>query len=137
MPRDSGGGGGGGSGRAPSRNVLGGRLEDCSIRPMTGFFRNGCCDTGTADIGSHTVCAVMTAEFLAFSKSRGNDLSTPLPEAGFPGLKPGDRWCLCAPRWQEALEAGQAPRVVLRATHEGALRYCALADLKRYAVDLV
>ena len=103
---------------------------------MSGFFRDGCCDTGPEDVGSHTVCAVMTAAFLAFSKSRGNDLSTPMPEFGFPGLKPGDRWCLCAPRWQEALESGQAPRVVLRATHEDALSYCSLADLKRFAVDL-
>jgi uncharacterized protein (DUF2237 family) len=135
MPRDGNGNGGGG-GRAPSRNVLGERLENCSIKPMTGFFRNGCCDTGRADVGSHTVCVVATAEFLDFSKSRGNDLSTPMPEYGFAGLKPGDRWCLCAPRWQEALDAGQAPRVVLRATHEGALDYCELADLKRLAVDL-
>jgi uncharacterized protein len=133
MPRDQ----AGGSGRRPSRNVLGERLESCSIQPVTGFFRNGCCDTSAEDRGSHTVCAVMTAEFLAFSKARGNDLSTPVPEFGFSGLKPGDRWCLCAPRWQEALEAGQAPRVALRATHEGALDYCALEDLKRYAVDLV
>jgi uncharacterized protein (DUF2237 family) len=103
---------------------------------MTGFFRDGCCNTGREDIGSHTVCVVMTAAFLEFSKARGNDLSTPMPEFGFPGLKPDDRWCLCAPRWQEALEAGQAPRVVLRATHEGALSYCSLADLKRFAVDL-
>lgn len=102
---------------------------------MTGFFRNGCCDTSAEDVGSHTVCAVMTAEFLKFSKSRGNDLSTPMPDFGFPGLKAGDRWCLCAPRWQEALEAGHAPRVVLRATHEGALRFCALPDLKGHAVD--
>jgi len=122
--------------RATPRNVLGDRLEICSISPMTGFFRDGCCDTSREDIGSHTVCAVMTAAFLEFSKSRGNDLSTPMPELGFAGLKPGDRWCLCAPRWQEAFEAGQAPRVVLRATHEGALAYCALADLKRFAVDL-
>jgi uncharacterized protein len=92
--------------------------------------------TGQEDIGIHTVCAVMTAEFLAFSKSRGNDLSTPVPEFGFPGLKPGDRWCLCASRWREAFEANNAPRVVLRATHESALTYCALADLKRLAVDL-
>ena len=133
MPRGDGRPGGG---RRPSRNVLGGPLETCSIRPMTGFFRNGCCDTGAEDRGSHTVCVVMTAEFLAFSKARGNDLSTPMPQWGFPGLKPGDRWCLCAPRWQEALAAKQAPRVVLRATHEGALEYCTLADLKRYAVDL-
>jgi uncharacterized protein (DUF2237 family) len=126
---------GGGRPNTP-RNVLGDRLEVCSINPMTGFFRDGCCDTEQEDVGSHTVCAVMTAAFLAFSKSCGNDLSTPVPEFGFRGLKPGDRWCLCAPRWQEALEAGQAPRVVLRATHEGALDYCTLADLKRFAVDL-
>jgi hypothetical protein len=116
--------------------VLGGPLAICSIDPMTGFFRNGCCDTSPEDVGSHTVCAVMTAEFLAFSKRSGNDLSTPRPEFGFTGLKPGDRWCLCAPRWQEALEAGAAPRVVLRATAEGALRHCALVDLTRFAVDL-
>ena len=132
MPLDAGYGGR----RRPSRNVLGGTLENCSLKPMTGFFRNGCCDTGAEDVGSHTVCIVATAEFLAFSKSRGNDLSTPMPEFGFAGLVPGDRWCLCAPRWQEALEAESAPRVVLRATHEGALDYCALADLKRYAIDL-
>jgi uncharacterized protein (DUF2237 family) len=120
----------------PARNVLGEALEICSIKPMTGFYRDGCCSTGAEDVGSHTVCAVMTADFLEFSKSHGNDLSTPMPELGFPGLKPGDRWCLCAPRWQEALEANRAPRVVLRATHEGALTYCALADLKRLAVDL-
>jgi uncharacterized protein len=133
MPKDGGRGRGGGG---PARNVLGGTLENCSIKPMTGFYRNGCCDTGPEDGGSHTVCVVMTAEFLAFSKSHGNDLSTPLPAFGFPGLKPDDRWCLCAPRWQEALDAGQAPRVVLRATHEGALAFCKLADLKRLAVDL-
>jgi uncharacterized protein (DUF2237 family) len=103
---------------------------------MTGFFRNGCCDTGPEDVGSHTVCTVVTDEFLGFSKSQGNDLSTPMPDFGFPGLKAGDRWCLCAPRWQEALEAGYAPRVVLRATHEDALSYCSLADLKRHALDL-
>src|SRR5205085_713356 len=131
---DSGNGGGWRSKRA--RNVLGDRLELCSLSPMTGFFRDGCCNTGEEDFGSHTVCAVMTATFLEFSKSRGNDLSTPIPQFGFPGLKPGDRWCLCAARWQEALEAGQAPRVVLRATHEGALGHCALTDLKRFAVDL-
>jgi uncharacterized protein len=120
----------------PTRNVLGEPVEICSLKPMTGFLRDGCCNTAPEDVGSHTVCAVMTAEFLEFSKSRGNDLSTPVPEFGFPGLKPGDRWCLCAPRWQEALEAKRAPRVVLRATHEGALTYCSLADLKRLAVDL-
>ena len=125
-----------GSGRGAPRNVLGEPLDFCSITPMTGFYRDGCCNTGQEDIGSHTVCAVMTAAFLNFSKSRGNDLSTPVPELGFPGLKPGDRWCLCASRWQEAFEAGQAPRVVLRATHNAALAHCSLADLKRHAVDL-
>ena len=134
MLRDDSGNGAGR--RNTPRNVLGDRLELCSLNPMTGFFRDGCCDTGREDVGSHTICAVMTAAFLAFSKSSGNDLSTPVPEFGFRGLKPGDRWCLCAPRWQEALEAGQAPRVVLRATHEGALGHCSLADLKRFAVDL-
>jgi uncharacterized protein (DUF2237 family) len=122
--------------RTSPRNVLGEPLAVCSIEPMTGFYRDGCCNTGREDIGSHTVCAVMTAAFLEFSKSRGNDLSTPVPDFGFPGLKPGDRWCLCAPRWQEAFEANHAPRVILRATHEGALSYCSLADLKRFAVDL-
>jgi uncharacterized protein (DUF2237 family) len=134
MLRDDAGKGGGG--RKEPKNVLGDRLEICSLNPMTGFFRDGCCDTSREDIGSHTVCAVMTKDFLEFSKSSGNDLSTPMPEFGFPGLKPGDRWCLCAPRWQEALQAGRAPRAVLRATHEGALSYCSLADLKRFAVDL-
>ena len=126
----------GGGRRVSPRNVLGESLEICSITPMTGFYRDGCCNTGREDVGSHTVCTVMTSEFLEFSKARGNDLSTPLLEFGFPGLKPGDRWCLCTPRWQEAFEANQAPRVVLRATHEGALTYCSLADLKRFAIDL-
>jgi len=130
---DTGTPGGKGPGSQPSRNVLGQTLVPCSTAPMTGFFRNGCCDTSAQDVGSHTVCAVMTADFLAFSRAAGNDLSTPHPEFGFPGLKPGDRWCLCAPRWQEALEAGRAPLVVLAATHEGALRYCDLADLQRFA----
>ena len=123
-------------GRAPSRNVFGAPLETCSAKPLTGFYRNGCCDTGPEDSGSHTVCVVMTDEFLRFSKSRGNDLSTPAPQFGFAGLKAGDRWCLCAPRWQEAFEANCAPRVVLRASHEGALEYCKLVDLKRHAIDL-
>ena len=113
MLRDDSGDGAGR--RNTPRNVLGDRLELCSINPMTGFFRDGCCDTGREDVGRHTVCAVMTAAFLAFSKSSGNDLSTPVPEFGFRGLKPGDRWCLCAPRWQEALEAGRAsPRGLAR-----------------------
>jgi uncharacterized protein len=98
--------GGGGRGRA-GRNVLGGPLALCSDRPKTGFYRDGCCNTGKEDVGSHTVCVVMTAEFLAFSKAQGNDLSTPMPEFEFPGLRPGDRWCLCAPRWQEAFAAGR------------------------------
>ena len=130
MPLDASGGGG----RA-ARNVLGGALEPCSYAPLTGFFRNGCCNTGPEDVGSHTVCVELTAGFLAFSKAGGNDLSTPLPEYGFSGLNPGDRWCLCAPRWQEALAAGRAPRVVLRATAMEALAYCTLADLTRHAVD--
>src|SRR6476620_5143011 len=117
-------------------NVLGEKLQSCCTSPLTGFYRDGKCNTGGGDFGAHVVCAQMTAEFLSFTKSQGNDLSTPVPAFNFPGLKPGDRWCLCAPRWQEALEAGQAPRVALRATHEGALSYCSLADLKRFAVDL-
>jgi uncharacterized protein len=125
-----------GRGPRPSRNVFGGTLETCSLKPMTGFFRNGCCDTSAEDMGSHTVCVVVTAAFLEFSRERGNDLSTPAPDFGFAGLKPGDRWCLCAPRWQEAFEAAQAPHVVLRATHEGALEFCSLADLKSHAIDL-
>src|SRR5580698_7194044 len=124
------------NGRAPSINVLGGPLQPCSVAPLTGFYRDGCCNTGREDVGLHTVCVVMTAEFLAFSKGRGNDLSTPMPDYGFAGLKPGDRWCLCAPRWQEALEAEAAPKVVLRATAEGALQHCSLADLVRFAIDL-
>ena len=128
--------GGKGRGQQPPRNVFGGTLESCSVAPMTGFFRDGCCNTSPQDVGSHTVCVVMTEEFLKFSKSRGNDLSTPRPEFGFAGLKEGDRWCLCAPRWQEAFLAEQAPRVVLRATHEGALAFCDLNDLKRHAIDL-
>jgi uncharacterized protein (DUF2237 family) len=116
-------------------NVLGGELVPCSLAPRTGFYRNGCCETGPEDVGLHTVCAVMTAEFLAFSKAAGNDLSTPVPEYGFPGLKPGDRWCLCAPRWKEALDAGAAPRVVLEATHEETLAITPLGVLKDYAAD--
>jgi uncharacterized protein len=120
-------------GRAPALNVLGGRLESCSMTPLTGFFRNGCCNTGPEDHGSHTVCAVLTAPFLAFSAAQGNDLSTPRPEYGFPGLQPGDRWCLCAPRWQEAFLAGCAPLVALAATEASALLYCRLADLQDHA----
>ena len=118
-----------------ARNVLGGELIPCSMKPVTGFFRNGCCETGPDDLGLHTVCAVMTREFLAFSKAAGNDLSTPLPQYGFPGLKPGDRWCLCAPRWKEALDAGMAPQVVLESTHEETLAIVPLGVLKDYAVQ--
>jgi uncharacterized protein (DUF2237 family) len=125
----------GGFNRPPALNVLGGPLQSCSLAPLTGYFRNGCCDTAPDDFGSHTICAVMTADFLAFSQQAGNDLSTPRPEFGFPALRPGDRWCLCAPRWQEALNAGAAPAVVLAATHQGALDHCALDDLRRFAVE--
>lgn len=118
------------------RNVLGEPLQPCSQDPLTGFFRTGYCVTGPDDVGRHIICCEMTAEFLAFSKSRGNDLSTPRPEMAFPGLKPGNRWCLVAPRWVEALQAGIAPRVVLLATHEAALRYTDLKTLKAYALDL-
>ncbi len=117
-------------------NVLGEPLVPCAFEPMTGFFRDGCCRTSEEDVGSHTVCVELTAEFLAFSRDSGNDLSTPHPEYGFPGLKPGDRWCLCAPRWQEAFEAGAAPRVFLLGTHIGALEYADFAALKAHARDL-
>jgi uncharacterized protein len=128
---------GGPPGRNPPLNVLGGPLAPCSLgEPVTGFYRDGDCATGPDDLGRHVVCARVTAEFLTFSKKRGNDLSTPVPEFGFPGLKPGDRWCLCAARWKEALEAGAAPRVVLAATHQKALEIVKLDDLKRHAIDL-
>jgi uncharacterized protein len=120
---------------ADARNVLGEELVPCSLDPVTGFFRNGCCETGPHDVGMHTVCAVMTAEFLSYSKSVGNDLSTPRPDLGFDGLKPGDRWCLCAPRWKEALDAGAAPQVVLNATHEETLAIVPLGILKDHAVQ--
>jgi uncharacterized protein (DUF2237 family) len=120
----------------PDLNVFGEPLEPCSTRPMTGFFRDGCCATGPEDVGRHVVCAEMTAEFLAFSKSRGNDLSTPQPDFNFPGLKPGDRWCMVAARWVEAFDAGVAPKIVLRATHRAVLRYADLATLKKFALDL-
>ena len=120
---------------ADAKNVLGQELVPCSLDPVTGFFRNGCCETGPHDLGLHTVCAVMTAEFLAYSKMIGNDLSTPMPEYGFAGLKPGDRWWLCAPRWKEALDAGAAPQVVLEATHEETLAIVTLGVLKDHAVE--
>lgn len=117
------------------KNVLGGPLQPCSEKPKTGFYRDGCCNTGDDDAGVHVVCTEVTAEFLAFSRSRGNDLSTAMPEYGFPGLKPGDRWCLCALRWVEALEAGVAPHLVLAATHADMLNYAPLAELKKHALD--
>ena len=119
-----------------ARNVLGDKLQSCSEAPVTGFYRDGCCNTGPDDLGLHTVCALMTREFLEFSRARGNDLSTPMPQMGFPGLKPGDRWCLCAARWREALDAGMAPWVFLRSTHEATLEVVSLEDLKKYALDL-
>jgi uncharacterized protein (DUF2237 family) len=123
-------------GEIPVRNVLGGPLAVCCMSPMTGFYRTGSCETGPQDLGTHVVCAQVTEAFLAFSRARGNDLTTPVPAFGFPGLQPGDRWCLCAARWQEALEAGVAPPVVLAATHEHALAFVSLDDLKRHALDL-
>ncbi|MEQ5816001.1 DUF2237 domain-containing protein [Marinobacter sp. NFXS11] len=119
-----------------SINVLGEKLETCGKDPITGFYRDGCCNVGPDDFGLHAVCAVVTDEFLEFSKAQGNDLSTPRPEFGFEGLKAGDSWCLCAARWQEAFEAGSAPRVRLRATHRAALEKCALDDLKTHGADL-
>lgn len=119
------------------KNVFGGELETCCAKPMTGFYRDGCCRTGTDDSGLHVICAEMTEEFLDFSKSRGNDLTVPNPEFEFPGLKPGDRWCLCALRWKEALEAGVAPPVALVSTHESALKVVPIKDLKKYAIDLI
>ena len=117
-------------------NVLGEPLQSCCTDPMTGFYRSGSCETGPQDFGAHVVCAEVNAEFLAFSKSRGNDLSTPQPDFGFPGLKPGDRWCLCAARWVEAQEAGMAPPVKLTATHERVLEFISFEVLKQHALDL-
>jgi hypothetical protein len=119
-----------------SVNVFGEEIQSCNERPMTGFFRDGCCNTSDADTGSHTVCVEVTREFLEFSRFRGNDLSTPQPEFHFPGLKPGDRWCLCAARWLEAQQSGMAPRVVLKGTHERALEVVPFDLLKKFAVDL-
>jgi uncharacterized protein (DUF2237 family) len=118
------------------RNVLGERLAECCTKPMTGFYRNGSCETGPEDFGLHTVCARLDAEFLAFSRAVGNDLSTPRPEFGFPGVNPGDCWCLCAARWLEAFDAGKAPKVRLTATHEATLEIVPLEILKRFAIDL-
>jgi len=118
------------------RNVLNEPLEQCSLRPLTGFTRSGSCETGAQDSGVHTVCVRVTQAFLEFSRARGNDLTTPVPESGFPGLTHGDQWCVCAARWQEALEAGCAPHVLLRATHARTLEIVTLADLKAHAIDL-
>ncbi|MEK6245602.1 MAG: DUF2237 domain-containing protein [Pseudomonadota bacterium] len=117
-------------------NVVGQPLQPCALDPLTGFYRDGCCNTGYDDPGMHVVCVRVTREFLAFSKKRGNDLTTPHPQAGFPGLRPGDQWCLCAGRWKEALDAGVAPPVVLAATHEETLAMLPLTELKRHAIDL-
>ena len=118
------------------KNVLGGNLSPCSISPRTGFYRDGCCNTGPEDLGLHVVCAEVTAEFLRFARSRGNDLITPVPESGFSGLKPGDRWCVCAATWREAFEAGVASPVVLAATNEETLAVIPLDALKQHALDL-
>lgn len=119
-----------------ARNVLGEDLQTCCTSPMTGFYRDGKCNTGAGDVGAHVICAQVTEEFLTFSKSRGNDLSTPVPAFSFPGLKPGDRWCLCALRWKEALDAGVAPPVILSSTHASAVEYVSLTELKANAIDL-
>ena len=121
--------------RDPDVNVVGGELLPCSLEPLTGFFRDGCCGTSEEDVGSHTVCCVVTQEFLAFSRRAGNDLSTPRPEWGFPGLQPGDRWCVCAARWLEAHRAGAAPPVVLGATHERALEVVPIDALTAFAAE--
>jgi uncharacterized protein (DUF2237 family) len=117
------------------KNVLGGRLLPCSVSPRTGFYRDGCCNTGPEDVGMHVVCVQMTEPFLDFSREHGNDLSTPVPEHDFPGLEPGDRWCVCVARWREAFDAGVAPPVVLTATHEETLAVVTLDALKRHAVQ--
>lgn len=117
-----------------ANNVLGTELQPCSMDPVTGFYRNGCCDTGSEDAGVHTVCVVVSEEFLDFSLSQGNDLITAMPQYGFPGLQPGDRWCLCASRWQQALEGAAAPKVVLESTHVATLEWASIIDLKAHAV---
>ncbi len=122
---------------SPSLNVLGEPLQSCSHDPLTGFFRDGCCNTSDEDHGSHTICVELTQAFLEFSRFRGNDLSTPIAEVNFPGLRPGDRWCLCALRWLEAEQHGMAPKIVLASTHQRATEIVPLALLKEYAVDLM
>jgi len=119
-----------------AKNILGGELQSCCASPMTGFYRDGHCNTGPEDLGAHVICAEVTEEFLEFSRATGNDLSSPVPQMSFPGLVPGDRWCICAARWGEAVEAGVAPPVVLAASHERALEIISLDDLKRHALDL-
>jgi hypothetical protein len=119
------------------KNVFGDDLEECSVKPLTGYFRDGCCNTDSGDFGLHVVCAEVTEQFLEFSKSSGNDLSTSNPDVGFPALKPGDRWCLCADRWKEALDAGVAPPVILSSTNEKVLEIIELKDLKKYAIDII
>jgi uncharacterized protein (DUF2237 family) len=121
---------------APDKNVLGGALAPCSTSPLTGFYRDGCCNTGPEDVGLHVVCTQVTAAFLDFARSRGNDLVTPVPAFGFPGLKPGDRWCVCAATWREAYEAGVASPVFLAATHEETLAVIPLSALKEHALDI-
>lgn len=119
------------------KNVFGDDLKECSVKPLTGFFRDGCCNTDSSDPGLHVVCTEVTEQFLVFSKSKGNDLSTPNPDVEFPGLKPGDRWCLCADRWNEAIDAGAAPPVILSSTNEKVLEIIELKDLKKYAIDII
>ena len=119
------------------KNVFGENLIECSVKPLTGYFRDGCCNTDSSDLGLHVVCAEVTEQFLEFSKSSGNDLSTPNPVVGFPVLKPGDRWCLCADRWKEALDTGAAPPVILSSTNEKVLEIIELKDLKKYAIDII
>lgn len=119
------------------KNVLGEGLLPCGDSPTSGFYRDGCCNTGPEDSGAHVVCARMTKEFLKFSKTRGNDLSTPAPQLGFPGLMPGNRWCLCAARWKEAFDAGATPPIILTATHEAVLEFVSLKDLKKHALDII
>lgn len=119
-----------------ARNVFGEAIVPCSEDPLTGFLRDGCCNTNAQDVGNHTICVQVTADFLAYSKAQGNDLSTPRPEFGFEGLKPGDRWCVCAGRWKDAFDAGYAAPIIMQATHERALEAVSFSELKQHAIDL-